>query len=126
MTDAAPGDDAGASACRCWHGVLESDGRIAAVYVFRELGMLPQVRAPGAGGPVARRHGSSRSRALSPGLSNLPALRSRLGYETAPTDGQAHRSRFSASGGGLRLVSVTHPAYADKLRFFAENTGRRC
>ena len=107
------------------HGVLESDGRIAAVYVFRELGLLPQANARLAQDALSRDAVAFVPiGALSPGLSNLLALRSRLGVRNSAHTMAKLIDPFSASGGGLRLVSVTHPAYADKLRdFFAENTG---
>ena len=108
------------------HGVLESDGRVAAVYVFRELGVLPQ--------PNARAAQDALSRdgvafvpigALSPGLSNLLSLRSRLGVRNSAHTMAKLIDPFSANrAGGMRMVSVTHPAYADKLRdFFAESQG---
>lgn len=108
------------------HGALESEGRVAAVYVFRELGVLPQ--------PSARAAQDALSRdgiafvpigALSPGLSNLLSLRSRLGVRNSAHTMAKLVDPFSADrAGGVRMVSITHPAYADKLReFFADNQG---
>ena len=108
------------------HGVLESEGRVAAAYVFRELGILPQANSRRAQ-EVLERDGVAfvPIGALSPGLSNLLAMRSRLGVRNCAHTMAKLIDPFSADGGGgLRMVSVTHPAYADKLRdFFAESTG---
>jgi anthranilate phosphoribosyltransferase len=108
------------------HGVLESEGRVAAAYVFRELGILPQANSRQAQEALSRDGVAFVPiGALSPGLSNLLALRSRLGVRNSAHTMAKLIDPFSADGaGGLRMVSVTHPAYADKLRdFFAENTG---
>ena len=108
------------------HGVLESEGRVAAVYVFRELGVLPQANSRQAQETLSRDGVAFVPiGALSPGLSNLLSLRSRLGVRNSAHTLTKLIDPFSADGaGGLRMVSVTHPAYADKLRdFFAESTG---
>ncbi|MFN0161965.1 MAG: DNA-binding protein YbiB [Burkholderiales bacterium] len=107
------------------HGVLESEGRIASPYVFRELGILPQ--------PSVRFAQDALERdgavfvpvgALSSGLSNLLALKGRLGVRNSAHTLAKLIDPFSADGGGLRVVGVTHPAYADKLReCFAESPG---
>jgi len=109
------------------HGVLESEGRVAAAYVFRELGILPQAtkraaqEALDSDGVAFVPIG-----ALAPGLSNLLALKSRLGVRNSAHTIAKLADPFSADegGGGLRMVSVTHPAYAAKLReFFAQAPG---
>lgn len=108
------------------HGVLESEGRIAAAYVFRELGVLPQANSRQAQEAMSRDGVAFVPvGALAPGLSNLLALRNRLGVRNSAHTMAKLIDPFSADGiGGLRMVSVTHPAYADKLRdFFAENSG---
>jgi anthranilate phosphoribosyltransferase len=108
------------------HGVLESEGRVAAAYVFRELGLLPQANSRLAQEALSRDGVAFVPiGALAPGLSNLLALRSRLGVRNSAHTLAKLVDPFSADGaGGLRMVSVTHPAYADKLRdFFAESTG---
>jgi len=108
------------------HGVLESEGRVAAAYVFRELGLLPQANSRQAQEALSR-DGIAfvPIGALSPGLSNLLALKIRLGVRSSAHTMAKLIDPFSADGtGGLRMVSVTHPAYADKLRdFFAESPG---
>ena len=108
------------------HGVLESEGRVAAAYVFRELGLLPQANSRHAQDALLREGVAFVPvGALSPGLSNLLALRSRLGVRNTAHTMAKLIDPFSADGaGGLRMVSVTHPAYADKMRdFFAESSG---
>ena len=108
------------------HGVLESEGRVAAAYVFRELGLLPQANSRHAQDALLREGVAFVPvGALSPGLSNLLALRSRLGVRNTAHTMAKLIDPFSADGaGGLRMVSVTHPAYADKMRdFFAESAG---
>ena len=121
------------------HGVLESEGRVAAAYVFRELGVLPQANSRQAQEALLR-DGIAfvPIGALAPGLSNLLALRSRLGLRSSahtlaklidPFSGDSALSLIGAGAaqrsgrsGGLRMVSVTHPAYADKMRdFFIES-----
>lgn len=110
------------------HGVLESDGRVAAAYVFRELGILPQANSRQAQ-EALQRDGVAfvPIGALAPGLSNLLALRGRLGLRSSAhtlaklIDPFSADATSSGQGGGLRMVSVTHPAYADKMRdFFLE------
>ncbi len=108
------------------HGVLDSEGRVAAAYVLRELGILPQANSRLAQEVLARDGVAFVPiGALSPGLSNLLSLRNRLGVRNTAHTIAKLIDPFSADGaGGLRMVSVTHPAYADKLRdFFAESTG---
>ena len=108
------------------HGVLESEGRVAAAYVFRELGLLPQANSRHAQDALMREGVAFVPvGALSPGLSNLLALRSRLGVRNTAHTMAKLIDPFSADGaGGLRMVGVTHPAYADKMRdFFAESPG---
>ncbi|MBL8383140.1 MAG: DNA-binding protein YbiB [Burkholderiales bacterium] len=101
------------------HGVLESDGRVAAAYVFREFGLFPCASLRHAQ-EALQRDGMAfvPIGALAPGLSNLLALRSRLGLRSCAHTMAKLIDPFSADGGGLRMISVTHPAYADKLREF--------
>ena len=109
------------------HGVLESEGRVAAAYVFRELGVLPQANSRQAQDALLR-DGLAfvPIGALAPGLSNLLALRSRLGLRSAAHTLAKLIDPFSGDGGGgLRMVSVTHPAYADKMRDFFVESGTR-
>ena len=104
------------------HGVLESEGRVATAYIFRELGILPQANSRQAQ-ETLQRDGLAfvPAGALSSGLSNLLALRSRLGLRSSAHTLAKLIDPFSAQGGGVRMVSVTHPAYAEKMAgFFAE------
>ena len=104
------------------HGTLESEGRVATAYVLRELGILPQANSRQAQ-EALQRDGLAfvPIGALSSGLSNLLALRSRIGLRSSAHTLAKLIDPFSAQGGGVRMVSVTHPAYADKMKeFFAE------
>lgn len=105
------------------HGVLESEGRIASPYVFRELGILPQASVRFAQEALERDLAAFVPvGALSPGLSNLLSLKGRLGVRNSAHTLAKLIDPFSAGGGGLRVVGVTHPAYAEKLReCFAES-----
>lgn len=107
------------------HGVLESEGRIASPYVFRELGILPQANVRLAQEALDRDGAAFVPvGALAPGLADLLALRGRLGVRNSAHTLAKLIDPFAAEGGGLRVVGVTHPAYADKLReFFAESSG---
>jgi anthranilate phosphoribosyltransferase len=108
------------------HGLLESEGRVASPYVFRELGILPQATARAAEEALARDGATFVPvGALAPGLSNLLALKGRLGVRNSAHTLAKLIDPFSADRtGSLRVVGVTHPAYADKLReLFAEGAG---
>ncbi len=106
------------------HGTLESEGRVTSAYILRELGVLPSISAlqiqsalNGEGiafAPIG---------ALCPGLAELLALRARLGVRNSAHTLAKLIDPFAAHSalGGLRMLSVTHPAYGDKLRaMFAE------
>ena len=107
------------------HGVLESEGRVATAYIFRELGVLPQANSRQAQ-ETLQRDGLAfvPIGALSSGLSNLLALRSRLGLRSSAHTLAKLIDPFSAQGGGVRMVSVTHPAYADKMKDFFVDQGK--
>ena len=107
------------------HGTLESEGRVATAYVLRELGILPQANSRLAQ-EALQRDGIAfvPIGALSPGLSNLLALRSRLGLRSSAHTLAKLLDPFSAQGGGVRMVSVTHPAYAGKMKEFFAGQGQ--
>jgi anthranilate phosphoribosyltransferase len=66
------------------HGVLHGEGRVATVYVLRELGILPSVSL-GQAQAQLETDGLAfvPTQALAPGLASLLALRSRLGVRNA-------------------------------------------
>jgi anthranilate phosphoribosyltransferase len=104
------------------HGCLESNGRVATAYILRELGIMPSVSL-GAAQKALNEEGVAfaPTALVSPGLANLLALRTRLGVRNS-----AHalvKLIDPFNGAGLRLVSVSHPAYLEKMRAFFAATG---
>ncbi|HUW28255.1 MAG TPA: DNA-binding protein YbiB [Sulfuriferula sp.] len=106
------------------HGTLEGGGRVATAYILRELGILPCTNVRQANKTLAREHiAFVPTAALSPGLANLLALRNRLGVRNS---GHSLAKMIDPFGGdSLRLVSVSHPDYLEKMRGFFQTTGGR-
>ncbi|WP_413437927.1 DNA-binding protein YbiB [Sulfuriferula sp. GW1] len=104
------------------HGTLEGGGRVATAYILRELGILPSANVRQANEALAReRIAFVPTAALSPGLANLLALRNRLGVRNS---GHSLAKMIDPFGGNsLRLVSVSHPDYLEKMRAFFQATG---
>jgi len=104
------------------HGTLEGHGRVASAYILRDLGILPSGTLAQAQEALDREKLAFVPTAvLSPGLANLLSLRSRLGVRSS-----AHllaRLIDPFGGASLRLASVSHPAYLEKLRQFFLATG---
>lgn len=107
------------------HGLLDGHGRVGTPYILRELGIMPAsglsrlVESLSAQGVVY-----VPTQLLAPGLANLLAVRSRLGLRNS---GHSLVKMFEpfAGEGSLRVVSVSHPEYLDKMRlFFADHAGR--
>lgn len=99
------------------HGCLDGNGRVASAYVFRELGIFPCSTAS-----QAQRALDTEGMAfvptavLSPGLASLLSLRARLGVRNS---GHTLVKLMDPFGGdGLRMCSVSHPAYLEKLAGF--------
>lgn len=102
------------------HGLLEGFGRVTSAHIFRELGILPgatvsQVQTAMNADGLA----FAPTSVLSPGLANLLALRTRLGVRNS-----AHTlvKLIEPFGTGVPVVSVSHPAFLDKLREFFSYT----
>ena len=103
------------------HGTLEGHGRVATAYVLRELGIMPQGSLTAAQKtldeeglafvPIA---------AISPGLANLMGLRHRLGLRNSAHTVVKLIEPFEEEC--VRMVSVSHPAYLDKMREFFSAT----
>lgn len=103
------------------HGTLEGHGRVATAYILRELGIMPQPSLTAAQKaldeeglafvPIA---------AISPGLANLMGLRHRLGLRNSAHTIVKLIEPFAEEC--VRLVSVSHPAYLDKMREFFSAT----
>lgn len=106
------------------HGTLESQGRTTTAYILRELGILPCANLGQANLALASEGIAFVPTAvLSPGLANLLGLRNRLGVRNTAHTLAKMISPFK--GESLRLVSVSHPEYLEKMRDFFETTGLR-
>jgi hypothetical protein len=67
-----------------FHGMLEGSGRVAAVYILREFGVLPSASLPHAQAQLEQEHIAFVPDAvLCPGLAALLALRNRLGVRNS-------------------------------------------
>jgi anthranilate phosphoribosyltransferase len=101
---------------------LESNGRVATAYILREMGILPSVSL-GAAQKSLNEDGIAfaPTALLSPGVANLLSLRTRLGVRNAAHSIVKMIDPFN--GAGLPLVSVSHPAYMEKMREFFVATG---
>lgn len=106
------------------HGALEGHGRVAAAYVFRELGVLPCGTLAQAQGVLDRDEVAFVPTAVfAPGLAALQSLRSRLGVRST-----AHllaRLVDPLPGASLRLVGAADPAERAQLREVLLATGER-
>jgi anthranilate phosphoribosyltransferase len=97
------------------HGPLEGNGRVASVYIFRELGVLPSATLAQAQRSInANKLVFVPTAVLSPGLAHLLALRARLGVRNSAHTVAKMMDPFD--NGGMRVVAVTHPDYLDKQR----------
>lgn len=106
------------------HGSLEGGGRVATAYILRELGILPLATLAQAQRALdSDKLGFVPAAVLCPGLATLLSLRGRLGVRTTAHTLAKLMDPFG--GEALRLVSVSHPAYLDKMReFFVTTQGR--
>lgn len=106
------------------HGTLESQGRITTAYILREMGIFPCANLSQANNALATEGIAFVPTAvLSPGLANLLGLRNRLGVRNTAHTLAKMISPFREDS--LRLVSVSHPAYLEKMRDFFATTGFR-
>ncbi len=106
------------------HGALEGHGRVAAAYVFRELGVLPCATLAQAQAALDRDQLAFVPTAVfAPGLAALQALRSRLGVPNT-----AHllaRLVDPLPGASLRLIGFSEPAELARMRDVILATGER-
>jgi anthranilate phosphoribosyltransferase len=106
------------------HGALEAQGRVAAAYVFRELGVLPCATLAQAQAALERdKIAFVPTAVFAPGLAALQALRGRLGVPNI-----AHllaRLVDPLPGASLRLVGLSDPAELGRLRDVILATGER-
>lgn len=106
------------------HGVLHGEGRVATVYVLRELGILPSVSLAQAQAQLeADGLAFLPTQALAPGLASLLALRSRLGVRNASHTLVKLMNPFE--GDSVRLLSASHPHYLGLIREYMVDTGSR-
>ncbi|HTO50002.1 MAG TPA: DNA-binding protein YbiB [Burkholderiales bacterium] len=105
------------------HGLVEDYGRVTSAAVFTALGRAPCASLAEAGSELAA------GRAvfvpvdlLAPGLARLANLRARLGVRGSPHT--LAKLLVPVTGACLRVVSLTHPDYFDRMRtFFAAARG---
>jgi anthranilate phosphoribosyltransferase len=106
------------------HGALEGHGRVAAAYVFRELGVLPSATLAQAQAALDRdKLAFVPTAVFAPGLAALQALRSRLGVRTT-----AHllaRLVDPLPGASVRLVGASDAGERARLREVLLATGER-
>lgn len=106
------------------HGTLESHGRVASAYIFRELGVLPCATLAQAQSALDReRIAFVPTAVLAPGLAGVLALRSRLGV---PNIGHLLAPLIDPfAGASVRLVGVTDPDQLARVRELFLATGER-
>jgi len=106
------------------HGVLHGEGRVATVYILRELGILPSVSLAQAQSQLER-DGIAflPTQVLAPGLASLLALRSRLGVRNTSHTLAKLISPFADDG--VRMISASHPDYLAGIREYLIATGGR-
>lgn len=104
------------------HGTLESHGRVGTAYVLRELDILPCASTSQAASQLAtQRIAFVPTNVLSPGLTSLLNVRSRLGVRNTAHTLVKLIEPFD--GDGLRMISVSHPDYLRLLSDFFAATG---
>jgi len=106
------------------HGALEGQGRVAAAYVFRDLGVLPCATLAQAQTALDRdKLAFVPTAVFAPGLAALQALRSRLGV---PNIAQLlARLVDPLPGASLRIVGVSDPVGLARMREVLLGTGER-
>ena len=104
------------------HGTLEGNGRVASVYILRELGVLPSASL----GHAQRALDDELlafvpTAVLSPGLANLLSLRSRLGVRNPAHHLVTLLDPFA--GAAVRVVSASQAPHLAAARAFLAATG---
>ena len=96
------------------HGILHGEGRVATVYILRELGILPSVSLPQAKSQLESDGLAFLPiQALAPGLASLIALRSRLGVRN--TSHTLAKLIDPFVDDGVRVISSSHPDYLQRM-----------
>ena len=99
------------------HGPLEGMGRTGTATILRELGIMPAVTLAKAQ-EAMRRDGLAfvPTQVVAPGLANLLSMRQRLGVRNSGHTLIKMIGPFA--GDSVRLVSVSHPDYLEKMSNF--------
>lgn len=99
------------------HGPLEGMGRTGTATILRELGIMPAVTLAKAQ-EAMRRDGLAfvPTQVVAPGLAGLLSMRQRLGVRNSGHTLIKMIDPFA--GDSVRLVSVSHPDYLQKMRDF--------
>lgn len=97
------------------HGLLEGFGRITSGHVFRELGVMPSVTS-GQAKTTLENKGLAflPLNAISPGIHNLLALRSRMGVRNTAHSLVKLIDPFN--GEGVLVAAATHPDFIEAMR----------
>lgn len=104
------------------HGEIEGHGRVASVQVLRELDILPCTTLAQAQTRLDNDHIAFVPTSIfSPGLATLLSLRNRLGVRNSAHTLVKLIDPFD--GAGLRLISVSQPAYHQLISAFLATTG---
>ncbi len=104
------------------HGPLNGSGRIATVYILRELGVMPCASLAQAQEALDNEGIAFVPTAvLAPGLADLLSLRARLGVRSSAHSLAKLIDPFYSES--LRIVSVSHPPYLELMREFLLATG---
>lgn len=106
------------------HGVLQGEGRVATVYVLRELGILPSVSL-GQAQSQLEAHGLAfvPTQTFAPGLASLLALRGRLGVRNAAHTLVKLMNPFA--GEGVIMASASQMHALEIIREFMVAAGSR-
>ena len=104
------------------HGLVEDYGRVTSAAVFAALGRAPCGSLAAAGSELAAgRAAFAPVDLLAPGLARLANLRARLGVRGSPHT--LAKLLAPVTGTCLRVVSLTHPDYFDRMRTFFAAAG---
>jgi anthranilate phosphoribosyltransferase len=107
-----------------FHGTLDGGGRVASVYILRELGILPSATLTQAQAALDEQLiAFVPTAALCPGLAALLALRSRLGVRNSAHTLAKLIDPFA--GEGVLLAGASTPMQLEKLGAFVAASGGR-
>jgi anthranilate phosphoribosyltransferase len=97
------------------HGLIEGLGRVTTGHIFRELGIMPAVSSDQVQLALDNKGlAFAPLNALSPGIHNLLALRSRMGVRNSAHSLVKMIDPFH--GEGVLMAAATHPAFIELMR----------